>query len=1153
MAEEVDIGNVGGDGVASEATLAKLVTTIEAMARKAGIDPKAEAAKLQKLHNQAVKSGITTFDNSKKSQKENTKAVDKGTKATNAFARRLGGAMMGALGVAAGAIKGLGNEILQGGDSFSDFTKHIPLVGAALGPLAGLIDNSIESFRQLSTVGGAIGNDITKVRRAAADMELNMDEYTQLIVSNGEAFRVLGGDVQTGQMRFAQMNKNLKASGSFAELKNLGFTVMDLNEGMAEYITLQRNSGRLEGKSTETLAKGSANYLKQIDLLARATGKSRKEVEASLQAQAVDAGIRGLLDAFRDAEGNLSQEGLNLQASLALIDQYAGSSGTAFKELLMGLPQSDTTAAFIAGLGEAGPKIQEALEKVGSGADPQVLIDAMADAGGALSEFGKIDTGDKIQDAKDRAKFITGLRNNGQNELADFLDMSTKLSAAKNVNIEEIRKQQNVTNDSTKNMLTFDDSIKKIRAVIQTALLDSGLFEALGDAFGGMSETMGDPKFQKAIKDFAETLASKTKEFINLFKEGGFKAVFDKAISGLGSILGDAFIGAITNPKVILGIAGAFAALFALKAVSGAFTSGISSLFGGGGGGSKMGGKPGKGGGGGAKVGKSIGGFVGGLGEGVMKGAAAGIRAFAHPMVPVGAAAIGAAILAIGAGIAGAAWIMGKSLPTFVEGLQSFESLDGAALGSAAVGMTKLSGAMAAFGAGTAVAGLGSMVGGITGAIGKLFGADDPLSQLEKFSAANIDGAKVKTNADAMIAFQTAMSAAAGGTAAAGLGDMVGGIAGGIGKLFGADDPLENLKTFASATIDGKKVKTNAEAMVAFSTAMAAAGGAQAATGLGSLVGGIAGGIGKLFGGDTDPLSNLKTFGDTTVNSAQVKSNAEAMAAYAEAMATVAPGATAGLGELVGNIAGGIGKLFGVEASDPTKDLETFSNLTIDSAKVKTNAEAMVAFSNAMNSVPTSMPGDGVFTSLGKAIAGFFGADTPFEQLTKFGAMELNAAGVKTNAEAMTLFATAMSSMPTDEMGTLSLPKKFVDRLQDMSEISGADLKTVVTELSNLAAIPNLKITLDGLGDLGKNKTDVEELAEALADLVEQMKDVNKNAISGSTNVGGAGSGGANSGDRLNSTMLDVLAKLNSLSHLEEIARNTKATGSNVLNLADRL
>ena len=211
MAEEVEIGNVGGTGVASEATLARLTASIEAMARKAGIDPKAEAAKLQKLHNTAVKSGITTFDNSQKAQKANTKAVGEATQATNQFARRLGGAMLGAIGTAVGAIKGLGNEILQGGESFGEITKHIPLFGSTLAPLAGLIDNSVESFRQLSTVGGAIGNDITKVRRAAADMELNMDEYTQLIISNGEALRALGGDVQTGQMRFAAMNKNLKA------------------------------------------------------------------------------------------------------------------------------------------------------------------------------------------------------------------------------------------------------------------------------------------------------------------------------------------------------------------------------------------------------------------------------------------------------------------------------------------------------------------------------------------------------------------------------------------------------------------------------------------------------------------------------------------------------------------------------------------------------------------------------------------------------------------------------------------------------------------------------------------------------------------------------------------------------------------------------
>lgn len=1090
----MDIGNVGGQGgVASEATLAKLLVSIEAMARKAGIDPKAEAAKLQKLHNQAVKSGITTFDNSKTAQKENTKAVGKATQSTNKFARAIGGAMMGALGSAAGAIKGLGNELLQGGDSFGDFTKHIPLIGSYLGPLASLIDNSVESFRQLSSVGAGLGNSVTEIRRAAANMGLNMDEYAGFITSNSQTLRALGGTVAQGAIRFEKMNKNLKDTGDFEYFKSLGFTIEDINEGMAGYIDLQTKSGRLQGKTAEELAAGSGEYLKQVDLLARATGQSRKEIEAELAAQQTDAGIRGMLAALDEG----TAEYKNLQQSLVLINKLPGPMQTAFKDLTDGVVNNkEETGKMIAMLGDAGPEVQAALKAVGEGADPQILLDAMTKASAALDTFGTTTTGDAQADAANRKILLDAMRQGNNGLMADFADASTEMKKITNTDLKTAQDQQNKANETTKKLTTFDNTIKELRQTIQLALIDSGIFDAIGDAFAGFGDLVGSPEFKTAIKDFVETFAAKTKEFIDLFKEGGFKAVFNNAISGLGGILGDAFTSAITNPKVIAGLVLAFGAIFASKAAIGALSSGLGGLFGGGGGGGgKMGGKPGKAGGGaGAKVGKNIGGFVGGLGEGVMKGAAAGIRAFAHPMVPVGAAAIGAAIVAIGAGIAGATWIIGKSLPTFVEGLSSFETIDGAKLGAAAVGMVQLSGAMAAFGAGTAVAGLGSMVGGITE---------------------------------------------------------------GIGKLFGAEDPLDKVKRFADANIDGAKVKTNAEALIAFSTAMAAAGGAEAATGLGSLVGGIAGGIGSLFGGDTDPLTNLKTFGDTTINSAQVKTNAEAMVAYASAMSAVSPGATAGLGELVGNIAGGIGKLFGVEASDPTKDLEKFGNLTIDSVKVKTNAEAMVAFGEAMKSLPTTMPGDGAFTSFGKAIAGFFGADTPFEQLTKFGAMELNAEGVSTNAAAMTAFGKALANMPTDEMGTLDLPAKFVTQLNRVANIDGANLKTVVAELSTFSSIPGLKTSLDSLSDVSTEKQAIKELAKALELLVEQMKAVNNEAskevgmVFKSKEETAAGkmlnSMGGSGNDQLNTTMQRIEGILQSIYIRDkDILDATKANAGNV-------
>ena len=73
-----------------------------------------------------------------------------------------------------------------------------------------------------------------------------------------------------------------------------------------------------------------------------------------------------------------------------------------------------------------------------------------------------------------------------------------------------------------------------------------------------------------------------------------------------------------------------------------------------------------------------------------LKGAAAGLRAFANPMVVLGAAGFGVAIAAIGAGIAGAAWLIGKALPTLAEGLMKFTEIDGAKLGASAFGIAKL-------------------------------------------------------------------------------------------------------------------------------------------------------------------------------------------------------------------------------------------------------------------------------------------------------------------------------------------------------------------------------------------------------------------------------------------------------------------------------
>ena len=136
------------------------------------------------------------------------------------------------------------------------------------------------------------------MRNTAANMGMSLGELDGFITANSEKFAGMAGTVTEGATRFAAMNKNIKATGDFKNLKEMGFTVMEINEGMADYIDLQTRMGTVQGKSTQQLAAGSADYLQQIDRLAKVTGKTREEAEKALASQATDAGIRGMLNAL---------------------------------------------------------------------------------------------------------------------------------------------------------------------------------------------------------------------------------------------------------------------------------------------------------------------------------------------------------------------------------------------------------------------------------------------------------------------------------------------------------------------------------------------------------------------------------------------------------------------------------------------------------------------------------------------------------------------------------------------------------------------------------------------------------------------------------------------------------------------------------------
>jgi len=755
VADEVEISNVGGEnGVASEATLASLLRAMERMSGAAGSNSSDAARAARRLRDAQRDAAGSTEDNTD-ARDENTEAIESASEATGRFARAIVEVTGNLIGVLASSVVDLGGVLLSSKTQLSDFAEKLPFIGGILGSLVGILDDSVATFRQLSSVGAAFGNSIEDMRLSAAQLELGLDEMASFVSSNSEALRLLSGTVTDGVNRFKAINKTIKDTGDFAALKNLGFTVEEINEGMADYTALQARLGRLQRMDSRQIANGSARYLEQLDRLAKVTGQSRKELAASMLQQSQDA-------AFRALQNNLSGDAAeNFRSSMALIDTLPESVANGLKDLADGIPQ---TAEGIALLTTIGPEIQSAMKSVAKGADPQVIIDAIGAAGHDIEKF----VGGS---AEEQAAIIAQLRQT-QPEIAAVLDAATKMKNFGTKEMSEARAEQAKRAETTATLTEFDDTLRTFRATIAKAFIKSGLFEKMAGGVASVADllekTLASDEFAASLKN----ISSKIKEFLTDIQDVGIKEAFknlfkeDGPFAGLGSMISDVIKSALkeTLPMIGIGLAALFGGVYLAKKIGSAFTGLLGNLFGGGGGddddgpdrGGRRGGRRGGGAGrglasAGVGAGKGLAGIGKGIGKGIggiLKGLATGIAAFANPAVAAGAVVISGVIVAIGAAIAGAAWLTGKALPTFAEGMKSFEEVNGKKLETAGAGMLSVAGGLAAFGGASIVAG----VGNIAGFVGELFGGSalENMKETAKGMQAIADVKGLKSNLEVL-------------------------------------------------------------------------------------------------------------------------------------------------------------------------------------------------------------------------------------------------------------------------------------------------------------------------------------------------------------------------------------------------------------------
>ena len=573
MADEVQINNVGGDGVASEVTLANLLAVTEQMAKKAGVDPKDVTKKLTAL-SKASESGVKVTTKSSDALKKNTKAVKD---STSAF-KKIGGALGGALLSSITSITRAGTEMtkafIAGETSMTAFASQVPLIGNQISILTGLFDDSFRTFQNVAGSGAAFNNSLTDLRNSAAGARMPLDEFASMVSANSDKLASFGGTATQGAQQIVALNRAL--GGNRNDLLNMGLSFQEINEALIDFQYLQRagNRGRrLDAAQQREQAEAAADYTKNLVTLGKLTGEDVKSQQEKIAQAQMDVAMQAQL-ATMSVEERRKMDQL-MADTLASGGQAAVD---ALKREFLGMPpMTEEAALYTSQFGENMNSIRARLEDVYDG---NVTAADMASSSteymaaminGNAEAFARLQPGITAAAAGldgPMATLADQLMGAGV-QFTDFIDETGRVDQERlREALESARRESDARDETTDSVATFMETITSMQSAFQTSIINplmdavapalNSLVDALRGPVDEEGEPIGESGFATAIATVSDYINNKLApgilEFIDAFKDdpmGTIKEYFSAAISGLGDMIADFFLG--ENTRVIKG------------------------------------------------------------------------------------------------------------------------------------------------------------------------------------------------------------------------------------------------------------------------------------------------------------------------------------------------------------------------------------------------------------------------------------------------------------------------------------------------------------------------------------------------------------------------------------------------------------------------
>jgi hypothetical protein len=202
----------------------------------------------------------------------------KGAAAFNESVDQLATAATAAAGALALMVPVLGPLMLAVGAATVAFAKYTKAANDQA-------DKLYKGYQGLAKSGAAAADGMTGLFKDAKKLGLSMNELDSLVglvAENSRELAMFGGSVAEGRKRFADMGAAMEPHRQ--ALIKMGMLPEQINEGMAGYLRTQTRLGNAQRMTTDQLAQGAREYLKEQDALTKLTGQARQETEKKREA-----------------------------------------------------------------------------------------------------------------------------------------------------------------------------------------------------------------------------------------------------------------------------------------------------------------------------------------------------------------------------------------------------------------------------------------------------------------------------------------------------------------------------------------------------------------------------------------------------------------------------------------------------------------------------------------------------------------------------------------------------------------------------------------------------------------------------------------------------------------------------------------------------